>query len=48
MAEATAATEAAAMEKLQFDLYYLAKQSLALDLRILSRTVRSVLRRRGH
>lgn len=42
-----AATEAAAMEKLQFDLYYVRYQSLSLDLRILSRTVRSVLRHRG-
>ena len=42
-----AATEAAALEKLQYDLYYIAEQSLSLDLRILSRTVRSVLRRRG-
>jgi lipopolysaccharide/colanic/teichoic acid biosynthesis glycosyltransferase len=41
------ANEAAAIEKLQYDLYYLQHQSLALDLRILSRTVRSVLRRRG-
>jgi lipopolysaccharide/colanic/teichoic acid biosynthesis glycosyltransferase len=42
-----ASTEAAAMEKLQYDLYYVSNQSLALDLRILSRTVRSVARRRG-
>jgi lipopolysaccharide/colanic/teichoic acid biosynthesis glycosyltransferase len=42
-----AATEAAALEKLQYDLYYIAEQSLSLDLRILSRTIRSVLRRRG-
>jgi lipopolysaccharide/colanic/teichoic acid biosynthesis glycosyltransferase len=42
-----ASTEAAAIEKLRFDLYYLRNQSLALDLRILSRTVRSVLRRHG-
>jgi lipopolysaccharide/colanic/teichoic acid biosynthesis glycosyltransferase len=43
-----AATEAAAIEKLRFDLYYLRNQSLALDLRIMSRTVRSVVRRQGH
>jgi exopolysaccharide biosynthesis polyprenyl glycosylphosphotransferase len=43
-----ASTESAAIEKLQYDLYYLQNQSLALDLRILSRTFRSVLRRRGH
>ncbi len=42
-----AATEAAALEKLQYDLFYISRQSLSLDLRILSRTVRSVLRRRG-
>ncbi len=42
-----AATEAEAIEKLQYDLYYLRNQSLALDLRILSRTVRSVIRQRG-
>jgi lipopolysaccharide/colanic/teichoic acid biosynthesis glycosyltransferase len=43
-----AASESAAIEKLQYDLYYLQNQSLALDLRILSRTLRSVLRRQGH
>ena len=43
-----AATEAAAMEKLQYDLFYISQQSLTLDLRILSRTIRSVLRRQGH
>lgn len=43
-----AATDSAAIEKLQYDLYYLQNQSLALDLRILSRTLRSVLRRQGH
>jgi lipopolysaccharide/colanic/teichoic acid biosynthesis glycosyltransferase len=42
-----AATEAEAIEKLQYDLYYLRNQSLALDLRILSRTIRSVVRHRG-
>ncbi len=42
-----AATEAEAIEKLQYDLYYLRNQSLAMDLRILSRTVRSVVRQRG-
>lgn len=42
-----AATDAAAMEKLQYDLFYISRQSLTLDLRILSRTIRSVLRRRG-
>jgi lipopolysaccharide/colanic/teichoic acid biosynthesis glycosyltransferase len=43
-----ASTESAAIEKLQYDLFYLKHQSLALDLRILSRTLRSVLRRQGH
>jgi lipopolysaccharide/colanic/teichoic acid biosynthesis glycosyltransferase len=42
-----AATEADALEKLQYDLYYLRHQSLSLDVRILSRTARSVIRRRG-
>jgi lipopolysaccharide/colanic/teichoic acid biosynthesis glycosyltransferase len=42
-----AATEAEAIEKLQYDLFYLRHQSLSLDLRILSRTVRSVIRRHG-
>ncbi len=42
-----ASTEAEAIEKLQYDLYYLRNQSLSLDLRILSRTVRSVVRQRG-
>lgn len=42
-----AATEADALEKLQYDLYYLRHQSLSLDVRILSRTARSVVRRRG-
>ena len=42
-----AASEAAAMEKLQYDLFYISRQSLTLDLRILSRTIRSVLRRQG-
>jgi exopolysaccharide biosynthesis polyprenyl glycosylphosphotransferase len=42
-----AATEAEAIEKLQYDLYYLRNQSLSLDLRILSRTVRSVVRQHG-
>jgi lipopolysaccharide/colanic/teichoic acid biosynthesis glycosyltransferase len=40
-------TEAAAIEKLQYDLYYLQNQSLALDARILSRTLRSVIRHEG-
>jgi exopolysaccharide biosynthesis polyprenyl glycosylphosphotransferase len=36
-----------AMEKLQYDFWYLRHQSLALDTRIIGRTVRSVLGREG-
>jgi lipopolysaccharide/colanic/teichoic acid biosynthesis glycosyltransferase len=36
-----------AMEKLQYEFFYLRHQSLSLDLRILGRTVRSVIGRRG-
>lgn len=36
-----------ARRKLQFDLYYIRNASLAMDLRIILRTVRSVLFRRG-
>jgi lipopolysaccharide/colanic/teichoic acid biosynthesis glycosyltransferase len=39
------ASDADAMEKLQYEFFYLRHQSLALDLRILGRTVRSVV---GH
>ena len=42
-----AATEAEALEKLQYEFFYLARQSLALDARIMGRTVRSVLRGEG-
>jgi lipopolysaccharide/colanic/teichoic acid biosynthesis glycosyltransferase len=42
-----AATEAEALEKLQYEFFYLARQSLALDARIIGRTVRSVLRGEG-
>lgn len=41
------ASELDAMEKLQFEFYYLRHQSLALDLRILGRTLRSVVGLRG-
>jgi lipopolysaccharide/colanic/teichoic acid biosynthesis glycosyltransferase len=41
------ASEEEATEKLQYDFYYLAHQSLALDLRILGRTLRSVVRLEG-
>ena len=41
------ANEADALEKLQYEFYYLRHQSLALDLRITGRTLRSVLGRGG-
>jgi lipopolysaccharide/colanic/teichoic acid biosynthesis glycosyltransferase len=37
------ASEMDALEKLQFDFYYLRHQSLGLDLRIIGRTLRSVI-----
>ncbi len=41
------ATEADALEKLQYEFYYLRHQGLALDMRIIGRTVRSVIGREG-
>jgi len=41
------ASELDAMEKLQYDFWYLRHQSLALDLRIIGRTLRSVVGRGG-
>ncbi len=41
------ATNLDAFEKLQYEFYYLRHQSLALDLRILGRTIRSVIGRGG-
>ncbi len=41
------ASEGDALEKLQYEFYYLRHQSLALDLRITGRTLRSVLGRGG-
>ena len=41
------ATEADALEKLQYEFYYLRHQSLTLDLRILGRTLRHVIGRNG-
>jgi lipopolysaccharide/colanic/teichoic acid biosynthesis glycosyltransferase len=38
-----AATDREALEKLQFEFFYLRRQSLALDARIVARTIRSVL-----
>jgi exopolysaccharide biosynthesis polyprenyl glycosylphosphotransferase len=40
-------TVADALEKLQYDVYYLLRQSISLDVRILFRTLRSVLRGEG-
>ncbi|MCP3991479.1 MAG: hypothetical protein GY724_20565 [Actinomycetia bacterium] len=42
-----AADEADALEKLQYDFFYLRRQGLALDLRIIWRTVRGVVAGRG-
>jgi len=42
-----AGDESDAMEKLQYEFWYLRHQSLGLDARILGRTIRSVLRRGG-
>ncbi len=42
-----ASSESDAVEKLEYDLYYLRRQGLALDLRIIIRTLRAVLGRRG-
>ena len=42
-----AGDETDALEKLQYEFYYLRRQGLALDLRIVARTVRSVLGRQG-
>lgn len=40
-------TELDALEKLQYEFYYLRHQSFALDLRITGRTLRSIVGRRG-
>jgi lipopolysaccharide/colanic/teichoic acid biosynthesis glycosyltransferase len=42
-----AGNESDALEKLQYEFYYLRRQSLAFDLRVMVRTMRSVLRRDG-
>jgi lipopolysaccharide/colanic/teichoic acid biosynthesis glycosyltransferase len=42
-----AGNESDALEKLQYEFYYLRRQSLAFDLRVMVRTMRSVLRREG-
>jgi lipopolysaccharide/colanic/teichoic acid biosynthesis glycosyltransferase len=41
------ASELDALEKLQYEFYYLRHQSLPLDLRIIGRTLRSVVGREG-
>ena len=41
------ASELDALEKLQYEFYYLRHQGLLLDLRIIGRTVRSVVGRAG-
>jgi lipopolysaccharide/colanic/teichoic acid biosynthesis glycosyltransferase len=42
-----AATEAETLEKLQYEFFYLRRQSLGLDLRIVGRTARTVVGREG-
>ncbi len=42
-----AGDEQDSLEKLQYDLYYLRHQGIALDLRVLGRTIRSVFRGEG-
>lgn len=41
------ASELDALEKLQYDCYYLRHQGIGLDVRIIGRTLRSVIRRGG-
>jgi lipopolysaccharide/colanic/teichoic acid biosynthesis glycosyltransferase len=43
-----ARSEADALEKLQYEFYYLRRQSLAVDLRILVRTLRTIVPMGGH
>jgi exopolysaccharide biosynthesis polyprenyl glycosylphosphotransferase len=42
-----ASSESDALEKLQYEFYYLRHQTLVLDLRIVARTIRSVVRSEG-
>lgn len=42
-----AGTEAETLEKLQYEFFYLRRQSLSLDLRIIGRTLRAVIGREG-
>ena len=39
--------ESDALEKLQYDVFYLRRQGIGLDLRIVARTLRSVIGREG-
>jgi lipopolysaccharide/colanic/teichoic acid biosynthesis glycosyltransferase len=41
------ASELDALEKLQYEFYYLRHQSLPLDLRIIGRTLRAIVGREG-
>ena len=47
MKYAYGASELDALEKLQYEFFYLRHQSLRLDLRIIGRTFRSVVGRSG-
>jgi lipopolysaccharide/colanic/teichoic acid biosynthesis glycosyltransferase len=40
-------SELDALEKLQYDFYYLRHQGFPLDLRIMARTLRSIVGRKG-
>ncbi len=42
-----AGSEAEAFEGLQYDFFYLRRQGLVIDLRIIGRTLRSVMSRQG-
>ena len=42
-----ASSDAETLEKLQYEFFYLRRQSVALDLRIVFRTARIVLGRKG-
>jgi len=42
-----AASEAETVQKLQYEVFYLRRQSFAFDSRIVARTIRSVVKREG-
>jgi lipopolysaccharide/colanic/teichoic acid biosynthesis glycosyltransferase len=42
-----AGSEGDALQKLQYEFYYLRHQSLTLDVRVIARTLRSILRLHG-